>query len=69
MIKQKFKNYLKEFIEDESGMELLQWAAIVVASAVLIAIVMKIKDTVQSGLEQSNQKVKDGFGNAGINIP
>ena len=50
-------------------MELLQWAAIVVASAVLIAIVMKIKDTVQSGLEQSNQKVKDGFGNAGINIP
>ena len=69
MVNQKFKNYLKEFIEDESGMELLQWAAIVVASAVLIAIVMKIKDTVQSGLEQSNQKVKDGFGNAGINIP
>lgn len=69
MVKQKFKNYLKELIEDESGMELLQWAAIVVASAVLIAIVMKIKDTVQSGLEQSNQKVKDGFGNAGINIP
>lgn len=69
MVKQKLKNYLKEFIEDESGMELLQWAAIVVASAVLIAIVMKIKDTVQSGLEQSNQKVKDGFGNAGINIP
>lgn len=69
MVKQKFKNYLKEFIEDESGMELLQWAAIVVASAVLIAIVMKIKDTVQSGLEQSNQKVKDGFDNAGINIP
>ena len=69
MVKQKFKNYLKEFIEDESGMELLQWAAIVVASAVLIAIVMKIKDTVQSGLEQSNQKVKDGFGYAGSNIP
>ena len=69
MVKQKFKNYLKEFIEDESGMDLLHWAAIVVASAVFIAIVMKIKDTVQSGLEQSNQKVKDGFGNAGINIP
>lgn len=69
MVKERFKNYFKEFVEDESGMELLQWAAIVVASAVLIAIVMKIKDTVQSGLEQSNQKVKDGFGNAGINIP
>ena len=71
-------NYFKEFMTDESGMELLQEAIIVVIAVSLIAVVMKLRDTVGGKIESTSKYVdetlvveKGGTGNSsngGVNV-
>ena len=44
---------------DESGMELLQEAIIVVIAVSLIAVVMKLRDTVGNKIESTSKYVDD----------
>ena len=53
------RNYFKEFMTDESGMELLQEAIIVVIAVSLIAVVMKLRDTVGNKIESTSKYVDD----------
>ena len=53
------KNYFKEFMTDESGMELLQEAIIVVIAVSLIAVVMKLRDTVGGKIESTSKYVDE----------
>lgn len=61
---QKLKHYWKEFIEDESGMELLQLAVGVVVSVGLIWAILKIQRAISDGLVESAEKTEQGFDDA-----
>ena len=51
------KNYMKEFVTEDSGMELLQEAIIVVIAVSLIAVVMKLRDAVGKKIEATSSYV------------
>lgn len=55
------KKHTKEFIEDESGMELLQWAIIVVLVVALFPAAKGIASIVEKRLTQSGETVDSGF--------
>lgn len=62
---EKFKNnisdYTKEFVRDDSGMELLQFAIVVVISCGLIGAVKAIQSAVDGKLRDSAEVVENGF--------
>ena len=60
----KFRNYVEKFIKDESGMELMQFAIVVVITAGLIAVAMTIRDTTSSAITNANQIADEEFNNA-----
>lgn len=59
----RFKNYVKEFIQDESGMELLQMAIAVVVTVALIGVAFKVKSVVSKNIsdaaDQANSSMQD----------
>lgn len=62
--KKSVKGYAEEFVRDDSGMELLQFAIIVVISCGLIAAVKGIQTAVNNGLNDSASEVESGFDSA-----
>lgn len=60
----RFRNYVEKFIKDESGMELMQFAIVVVITAGLIAVAMTIRDTTSSAITNANQIADEEFNNA-----
>lgn len=61
---ERLKRYWKEFLEDESGMELLQLAIGVVVTVGLIWAVLKIQRAISDGLVESAEKTEQGFDDA-----
>ena len=62
--KENARGYTEEFVRDDSGMELLQFAIIVVISCGLIAAVKGIQTAVNNGLNDSAAEVETGFDSA-----
>ena len=56
-----FKSYINEFMDDESGMELLQFAVIIAITVALIPVVMKIFNTVKGNMETANTQAENEF--------
>ena len=53
------RNYIDHFINDESGMELLQEAIIVVIAVGLIAAAVGLKDTINKKITDTSDFVDD----------
>lgn len=49
-----FKKYVKQFLTDESGMELLQLAIVVVITVGLIGVMTKLMNTVRENISKAN---------------
>lgn len=49
-----FKKYAKQFLTDESGMELLQLAIVVVITVGLIGVMTKLMNTVRENISKAN---------------
>lgn len=60
----KIREYFKSVKEDESGMEILQFAIILVATVALIGVVMVMKDKVANYITRAGEQVDDQFNNA-----
>lgn len=62
--KEKAREYAKDFVQDESGMELLQLAIAVVITCGLIGSVVLIQTVIKNGLKDSADTVTAGFNDA-----
>ena len=60
----KAREYAKNFVQDESGAELLQFAIVVVIVCGLIGAVVGIQNVVKNGLNDSADTVTAGFNEA-----
>ena len=60
----KAREYAKDFVQDESGMELLQLAIAVVITCGLIGAVVGIQSVIKNGLNDSADTVTSGFNEA-----
>ena len=60
----KAREYAKDFVQDESGMELLQLAIVVVITCGLIGAVVGIQSVIKNGLNDSTDTVTSGFNEA-----
>lgn len=60
----KLKNHVGNFVKDESGMELMQFAIVVVITAGLIGVAMKIRDTTSNAITSANTIADEEFNNA-----
>ena len=49
-----FKKYVKQFLTDESRMELLQLAIVVVITVGLIGVMTKLMNTVRENISKAN---------------
>lgn len=58
------KHYLSDLRNGEDGMEILQFAIILVATVAMIGVVMVMKDKVNMYVEKSGDLIDDQFGNA-----
>lgn len=71
-MRKKFDEYLKKFLEEETGMELLQMAIIVVVTVGLISAVFLLKNVVEKHIlkaaeeaDSQFQSIMPGTGNTG----
>ena len=71
-MRKKFDEYLKIFLEEETGMELLQMAIIVVVTVGLISAVFLLKNVVEKHIlkaaeeaDSQFQSIMPGTGNTG----
>lgn len=55
------KTYTKQYIEDESGMEIIQAVFLVGISAALAVIMIKLFRTMSDGMANTQEKVKNAF--------
>ena len=55
------KTYTKQYIEDESGMEIIQAVFLVGISAALAVIMIKLFGTMSDGMANTHEKVKNAF--------
>lgn len=55
------KTYTKQYIEDESGMEIIQAVFLVGISAALAVIMIKLFGTMSDGMANTQKKVKNAF--------
>ena len=53
-----FKKYVKQFLTDESGMELLQLAIVVVITVGLIGVMTKLMNTVRENISKANDNTE-----------
>lgn len=58
---EKAKEYANEFVQDESGMELLQFAIVVVITCGLIVAVTGVQSAISKGLERSATRTTQKF--------
>lgn len=59
----KAREYAKDFVQDESGMELLQLAIVVVITCGLIMAVKGVQSAIESGLNRSATQTTNEFDN------
>lgn len=57
----KAREYAKDFVQDESGMELLQLAIVVVITCGLIYAVTLVQSAISDGLERSATRTTKKF--------
>lgn len=57
----KLKTYTKSFFKDESGMEILQAAGIIVLSVGMLALVFKLGDTIKKYISDANDEADRQF--------
>lgn len=55
------KTYTKQYIEDESGMEIIQAVFLVGISAALAVIMIKLFGIMSTGMTNTGKKVEDAF--------
>lgn len=55
------KTYTKQYMEDESGMEIIQAVFLVGISAALAVIMIKLFGTMSDGMANTQEKVKNAF--------
>lgn len=58
------EHYLSDLRNGEDGMEVLQFAIILVATVAMIGVVMGMKDKVNMYVQKSGDLIDDQFGNA-----
>lgn len=71
MLKEKLMkpvNYIRSFVKDESGAELLEIAVGILLAVILIATVAGIVNMINGGLQGSESKIVDAFDDAEINL-
>lgn len=56
-----FQSYLKRFLNDESGMELLQLAIVVVITVGLIGAVLYLKKVIDNNIRDSAENANNAF--------
>ena len=61
--KKKAREYAMDFVQDESGMELLQLAIVVVITCGLIMAVKGVQSAIESGLNRSATQTTNEFDN------
>ena len=64
-LKEKVKNYLQDLCEDESGMELLQVAIVILLVAALIVIIVAIFALIRNKLTESKDELEESLQNVG----
>lgn len=55
----RLKNYMYDFWNDESGMELLQLAIVIVITVGLIGVMTTVMNTVRSNISKANDNAND----------
>ena len=55
----RLKNYMYDFCNDESGMELLQLAIVIVITVGLIGVMTTVMNTVRSNISKANDNAND----------
>ena len=55
----RLKNYMRDFWNDESGMELLQLAIVIVITVGLIGVMTTVMNTVRSNISKANDNAND----------
>ena len=60
-MRKKFDEYLKKFLEEETGMELLQMAIIVVVTVGLISAVFLLKNVVEKHILKAAEEADSQF--------
>ncbi|MCR1984889.1 hypothetical protein NSB24_01395 [Blautia coccoides] len=58
----KFKRYCSRFLYDESGMEMLQFAIILVITVGLIAACVALKNVVESNINNASEEANEQMG-------
>ena len=55
------KTYIKNFIRDEEGMEILQFAIVILITVGLIGVIMTIGKSIKGQLETTNDTMNSKF--------
>ena len=63
------KTYTKQYIEDESGMEVIQAAGIVVISVFLLSLLLKVGTTIGDYINKANDTADEKFNDTMNKIP
>lgn len=60
--KSKLKQYCKDFNKDESGMEFLQFAVIVVITVGLITVIVALKTVIEQNIQKASDEANSQMG-------
>ena len=66
---EKLKAYTNNFIHDESGMEVIQAAGIVVISVFLLSLLLKVGTTIGDYINKANDPAEEKFNDTMNKIP
>ena len=66
---EKLKAYTNNFIHDESGMEVIQAAGIVVISVFLLSLLLKVGTTIGDYIKKANDTADEKFNDTMNKIP
>lgn len=58
----KLRQYCKDFKSDESGMEFLQFAIIVVVTVGLFAVIMGLKTVIENNIQKASDEANSQMG-------
>lgn len=57
----KIKNYSKKFLSDESGMEFIQFAIIMLVVAAMAVAIYQLSDTAKNGINKAKNTTEKTF--------
>ena len=61
MMTANFKQYIKNFIKDESGMELMQWLVIILISVLCMGVAFTIGRSIKDTMDKANTEAGNQF--------